>query len=161
MSIAEAVPILGPLLADAQFRWWLLGLLLALGPVPEDVAVKTAKKSESGIEIIETSTVTKWKFGGLLRVLMTAAASHSRLADRVASLETTVGLMGSSMSSFTAELRLWRASFERAGLIGSSATSSSSGTRLAVHPHGANDPISDRRADRRSDSSLRVGSSGT
>lgn len=160
MSIAEAVPILGPLLADAQFRWWLLGLLLALGPVPEDVTLKSTKKAESGGEIIETSTITKWRFGGLLRVLMTAAASHSRLADRVASLETTVQFMGSSMSSFTAELRLWRASFERAGLIGSSATSSSSGTRLAVRPETAIDPLSDRRPDRRSESGLRVGSGG-
>lgn len=128
MSIADAIPILGPLLADAQFRWWLLGLMIVLGPVPEDSTQRTTKKTETGAEIVESTTITKWRFGGLLRVLMTAAASHSRLADRIASLEGTVKDMGSSMSSFTAELRLWRVGFERTGVIAPNSNGAGSAT---------------------------------
>ncbi len=111
MSLAEAIPYIGPLFADAQFRWWFLGLLVSVGPVPEDVTIKTTKKTESG-ETVETVTVTKWRMGGLLRVLMTAAASHARLADRLGSLETAFEQFGKDfnekLGAFTTELRTLR-----------------------------------------------------
>lgn len=94
MSLAETIPILGPLLADAQFRWWLLGIYLAIGPVPEDIPAKD-----------QTSVpVTKWRWGGLLRVALLGAVSHSRLADRVGSLESAVEQM-------VVEFRLFRERF--------------------------------------------------
>lgn len=91
MSLADTIPILGPLLADAQFRWWLLGMYLAIGPVPEDIPAK----DPNGVP------VTKWRWGGLLRVFLLAAISHSRLAERVGSLEHV-------MANVVVELRALR-----------------------------------------------------
>lgn len=100
MSLADTVPILGPLLADAQFRWWLLGIYLAIGPVPEDIPAKDPS----------LPPVTKWRWGGLLRVALVGAVGHSKLADRVGSLEHVMG-------SVVTELRGMRDAFERNGVI--------------------------------------------
>lgn len=108
LSIADTIPILGPLLADPQFRWWLLGIYLAIGPVPEDVLSK-----QTG-EIVGT----RWRWGGLLRVLLIAATGHSKLADRVGSLELAVDHINAGMGAVVAELRAWRGAFERAGVTG-------------------------------------------
>jgi hypothetical protein len=105
MSLAETIPYIGPLLADPQFRWWLLCVIVAIGPVPEDVPRPAGEKGEM---------LTRWKMGGLLRVLMTAAASHARLADRVGQLEDAFERFGKDfsekMGSFTTELRALRES---------------------------------------------------
>lgn len=129
-SLAEAVPILGPLLADAQFRWWLLGIYLAIGPVPEDIPSKDPA----------IPPVTKWRWGGLLRVFLIAAVSHSRLADRVGSLESAVEQM-------VIEFRLFREGF-RGGTLPSGPDASSGAVASApvsVPGPAATQPISGRR----------------
>lgn len=108
LSIADTIPVLGPLLSDPQFRWWLLGIYLAIGPVPEDVLSKQTGEV----------TGTRWRWGGLLRVLLIAATGHSKLADRVGSLELAVDHISAGMGAVVAELRAWRGAFERAGIAG-------------------------------------------
>lgn len=116
MSLADTIPILGPLLADAQFRWWLLGIYLAIGPIPEDIPSKDPT----------TPPVTKWRWGGLLRVFLIAAVSHSRLADRVGSLESAVEQM-------VIEFRLFRERFT-GNILPSSADAPSHVTPAPVAP---------------------------
>jgi hypothetical protein len=109
-NLADTIPVLGPLFADAQFRWWLLGIYLAIGPVPEDIPSKSPDPREPPI--------TKWRWGGLLRVLMLGAVGHSRLADRIGQLESAVDSVGTGMAIVVTELRALRGALGRAGIIG-------------------------------------------
>jgi hypothetical protein len=103
MSLSDAISALGPVLADAQFRWWLLGLFLAIGPVPEEVTKTTivdGVKSET--------TNTRWRWGGLLRIALIGVLGHSKLAERVGSLETAVEGMTGTMRELIIEFRTHR-----------------------------------------------------
>lgn len=103
MSLSDAISALGPVLADAQFRWWLLGLFLAIGPVPEEVT-KTVIVEGNRTE----TTNTRWRWGGLLRIALIGVLGHSKLAERVGSLETAVEGMTGTMRELIIEFRTHR-----------------------------------------------------
>ena len=93
-TFAHAIPVIGPLLADAGFRNWILGVLIAyiaIGFFPE--------------ESIQADGTTKrtWRFGGIVRAFIqqTSETRELRVAvgalvqkmDRVVTvLETRVGI---------------------------------------------------------------------
>jgi hypothetical protein len=110
MSLSEAIPVLGPIFADASFRWWLLGTLVAIGPVPEE---HIEKIDRAGV-ITEVRT-TRWRWGGLLRIALIGVVGHSRLADRVGSLETAVDGMTGTMRELIVEFRTHRGAVVDAG----------------------------------------------
>lgn len=83
---ADAIPIIGPLLANAEpsFKWWLLAVYVAIGPVPHETQLPPAPGVTEGV------TITRWKWGGCMRAIVVAAFGHAKLADRVGSLENGV-----------------------------------------------------------------------
>jgi hypothetical protein len=121
MSLSETLPWVGPLLADAQFRWWLLGIYLAIGPVPEET-------TKDGV------TTSRWKWGGLLRIALIGALGHSRLADRVGSLETAVEQMSAGLTAVIAELRVWRGAGVFSGPVSGASVTRSDSQNIAAGP---------------------------
>jgi hypothetical protein len=103
MSLPDAISALGPILADPQFRWWALGTLVAIGPVPEEVTKQVIVDGQ------KTETITtRWRWGGLLRIALIGVLGHSKLAERVGSLETAVEGMTGTMRELIIEFRTHR-----------------------------------------------------
>lgn len=103
MSLSEALPILGPLLADPSFRWWLLGTFVAIGPVPQEYVEKIERAG-----VVSEARTTRWHWGGLLRIALIGVVGHSKLAERVGSLETAVQGMTGTMRELIVEFRTHR-----------------------------------------------------
>lgn len=94
----DALPVLGPLFQDPSFKWWVLCCYVAIGPVPHETTLPPVSGSTDRV------TITRWKWGGMMRAIVVAAFGHAKLADRVGSLEDGVERLARQFGALVAFL---------------------------------------------------------